>query len=52
LDISDFPTRHNYGLRLLQKHIERILGAWVRELAVRIYRGPEITGFAQDDDGV
>jgi choline dehydrogenase-like flavoprotein len=25
LDISDFPTRHNYGLGLWQNHIERIL---------------------------
>ena len=25
LDISDFPTRHNYGLGLRQNHIERIL---------------------------
>jgi len=25
LDISDFPTRHNYGLALRQKHIERLL---------------------------
>jgi 3-(3-hydroxy-phenyl)propionate hydroxylase len=24
-DISDFPTRHNYGLGLSQNHIERIL---------------------------
>ena len=24
LDISDFPTRHPYGLGLRQKHIERI----------------------------
>src|SRR3982074_3957828 len=24
LDISDFPTRHNYGLALRQNHIERI----------------------------
>src|SRR4051812_32771832 len=23
LDISDFPTRHNYGLALRQSHIER-----------------------------
>ena len=29
LDISDFPTRHNYGLALRQKHIERILAGWV-----------------------
>ena len=52
LDISDFPTRHNYGLALWQKHIERILAAWVAELAVPIYRGREVTGFAQDDAGV
>jgi 3-(3-hydroxy-phenyl)propionate hydroxylase len=49
LDISDFPTRHNYGLALWQKHIERILAGWVDELAVPIYRGIEVTGFAQDD---
>jgi 2-polyprenyl-6-methoxyphenol hydroxylase-like FAD-dependent oxidoreductase len=52
LDISDFPTRHNYGLGLWQKHIERILTGWVGELAVPIYRGREVTGFAQDDTGV
>src|SRR4051812_14900325 len=32
LDISDFPTRHPYGLGLWQTHIERILAAWVAEL--------------------
>src|SRR5882672_10796299 len=52
LDISDFPTRHNYGLGLWQNHIERILAGWVGELAVTIYRGREVTGFAQDDTGV
>jgi 3-(3-hydroxy-phenyl)propionate hydroxylase len=52
LDISDFPTRHNYVLALWQKHIERILAGWVDELAVPIYRGIEVTGFAQDDAGV
>ena len=52
LDISDFPTRHNYGLGLWQKHIERILAGWVSELAVPIYRGREVTGFTQDDTGV
>jgi len=52
LDISDFPTRHNYGLALLQNHFERILAAWVSELGVPIYRGREVTGFAQDDAGV
>ena len=52
LDISDFPTRHNYGLGLWQNHIERILADWVGELAVPIYREREVTGFAQDDTGV
>jgi 2-polyprenyl-6-methoxyphenol hydroxylase-like FAD-dependent oxidoreductase len=52
LDISDFPTRHNYGLALRQNHIERILAGWVDELAVRIYRAREVTGIAQDDSGV
>jgi 2-polyprenyl-6-methoxyphenol hydroxylase-like FAD-dependent oxidoreductase len=52
LDISDFPTRHNYGLGLWQKHIERILAGWVGELPVTFYRGREVTGFAQDDSGV
>src|SRR5437870_4678208 len=52
LDISDFPTRHPYGLALWQKHIERILAGWVEELAVPIYRGRDVTGFAQDGAGV
>ena len=52
LDVSDFPTRHNYVLGLWQNHIERILAEWVGELAVPIYREREVTGFAQDDTGV
>jgi 3-(3-hydroxy-phenyl)propionate hydroxylase len=52
LDISDFPTRHAYGLALRQNHIERILAGWVDELAVPIHRSREVTGFAQDDSGV
>jgi 3-(3-hydroxy-phenyl)propionate hydroxylase len=52
LDISDFPTRHNYLLGLWQHHIERILAGWVHELKVPIYRGREVTGFAQNDTGV
>ena len=52
LDISDFPTRHPYSLGLWQNHIERILAGWVGELPVTIYRGREVTGFAQDDTGV
>ena len=52
LDISDFPTRHNYGLGLWQNHIERILAGWIGELPVTFYRGREVTGIAQDDTGV
>jgi 2-polyprenyl-6-methoxyphenol hydroxylase-like FAD-dependent oxidoreductase len=52
LDISDFPTRHNYGLALPQNHFEPILAAWVDELGVRITRGREVTGFTQDGRGV
>ena len=52
LDISDFPSRHNYGLALFQNHIERILTGWVSELPVTFYRRCDVTGFAQDDSGV
>ncbi|MEO8882124.1 MAG: FAD-dependent monooxygenase [Devosia sp.] len=51
-DISDFPTRHPYGLGLWQTHIERILAGWVGELGVPICRGTEVTGFTQDESGV
>jgi 3-(3-hydroxy-phenyl)propionate hydroxylase len=52
LDISDFPTRHAYGLGLWQNHIERIMAGWVAELPVKLHRGVEVAGFAQDDAGV
>ncbi|TAP42676.1 FAD-dependent monooxygenase [Arthrobacter sp. S39] len=52
LDLSDFPTRHNYVLGLWQKHIERILAGWVSELPVKFYRAREVTGFVQDAAGV
>ena len=52
LDISDFPTRHNYVLALWQSHFEPILADWVGELGVPILRGREVVGFAQDDTGV
>ena len=52
LDMSDFPTRHPYGLALFQNRIERIMADWVEELAVPIYRESEVTGFTQDDTGV
>ena len=52
LDISDFPTRHNYGLALWQSHFERILAGWIDELGVPILMGREVVGFTQDDAGV
>ena len=52
LDISDFPTRHNYLLALWQSIFEPILADWVEELEVPILRGLEVVGFAQDDTGV
>jgi 2-polyprenyl-6-methoxyphenol hydroxylase-like FAD-dependent oxidoreductase len=52
LDISDFPTRHNYILALWQSRIEPTLAGWVDELGVPILRGREVVGFAQDDSGV
>lgn len=52
LDISDFPTRHPYGLALWQNEIEGILADWVGELGVPIYRGAQVATFAQDGSGV
>jgi len=52
LDLSDFPTRHNYTLALWQNHIERILAGWVAELGVQTYRARDVIGFEQDDEGV
>lgn len=52
LDISDFPTRHPYGLALLQSDFERIMAVWLDDLSVRVLREREVTGFVQDDDAV
>jgi 3-(3-hydroxy-phenyl)propionate hydroxylase len=52
LDISDFPTRHNYVLALWQRDFERIMANWVAELGVPILRRCEVVGFTQDDTGV
>jgi 2-polyprenyl-6-methoxyphenol hydroxylase-like FAD-dependent oxidoreductase len=52
LDISDFPTRHPYGLALWQNRSERILADWVEELKVPIHRGLDVTGFAQNETGI
>jgi 3-(3-hydroxy-phenyl)propionate hydroxylase len=52
LDMSDFPSRHPYGLALFQNHIEQILADWVGDLGVTIYRGREVASFTQNDSGV
>ncbi len=52
LEIGDFPSRHPYFLGIFQNQIERIMAAWVAELPARVYYGSEVTGFAQDEDGV
>src|SRR6266550_3899076 len=43
LDISDFPTRHNYGLALRQRYVERIMADWVAELKVPVLYGKDVT---------
>ena len=52
LDISDFPTRHPYGLALPQSEFERILAETLDELGVRVVRDRHVTGFAQHSDHV
>jgi len=52
LDISDFPSRHHYGLGLGQNRVEELLAEWVEELSVPFYRGRDITGFVADATGV
>ena len=52
LDISDFPTRHNYLLALWQRDIERILAGWLDELGVPIARGTEVVGIEPGESGV
>ena len=49
---ATFPCGIPYTLGVWQRHIERILAGWVDELAVPIYRGREVAGFAEDDTGV
>src|SRR2546426_12833763 len=46
MGISDFPTRHNYGMALLQSQFDRTMYGWLDELGVPILRELEATGFA------
>jgi 3-(3-hydroxy-phenyl)propionate hydroxylase len=52
LDLSDFPTRHNYVLALPQSRVEELLAGWVDELGAPVYRRQDVTGFTQGDGGV
>ena len=52
LDISDFPTRHPYGLGLWQSRIQPILEDWIVQLGVPVHPGREVVDFVQDDTGV
>jgi 3-(3-hydroxy-phenyl)propionate hydroxylase len=52
LDLSGLPTRHPYTLAVFQNRIERLLLRWVEELGVPIRRSAEVTGIAQDGEGV
>ncbi|MFP3580944.1 FAD-dependent monooxygenase [Arthrobacter sp. SIMBA_036] len=52
LDISDFPTRHPYGLGLWQRQMQPILEGWIHDLGVPAHRGTEVVGFVQDQAGV
>lgn len=49
LDISDFPSRHNYLLALWQSDFERILAGWLDELGVPIRRSCEVSGLEYDE---
>jgi 2-polyprenyl-6-methoxyphenol hydroxylase-like FAD-dependent oxidoreductase len=52
IDLGDLPTRHPHVLALEQQHVEHLLAGWLAELGVTILRGRDVTGLAQDDDGV
>ncbi len=52
LDISDFPTRHPYGLALWQDRMEPILAGWIDELGVTTQFGRDVVGLMQDETGV
>ncbi|HEX4225852.1 MAG TPA: FAD-dependent monooxygenase [Pseudonocardiaceae bacterium] len=52
LDFSRFDTRYPYTLTLLQSRVERLLEAHLLELGGQVHWSSEITGFAQDEDGV
>ena len=52
LDISDFPSRHNHGVALWQRDIERIMAGWIDELGVPYRWGVAVVDLTQDAAGV
>ncbi len=52
LDGSDRPTRHNFTLAIWQEKVEQLLGEWIEELKVPIYRSRAVVDFASDESGV
>ncbi|MEZ5376864.1 MAG: FAD-dependent monooxygenase [Acidimicrobiales bacterium] len=52
LDISDFPTRHPYGLALMQSEFERTMADWIDELGVPVMRSRQVVAFEPTDEGV
>ncbi len=52
VDMSDFPTRHPYGLSIFQNKVEQIMATWLEELNVRIRYECDLVDFVQDDTGV
>ncbi|MFI5823401.1 FAD-dependent monooxygenase [Streptomyces rishiriensis] len=52
LDLSRLTSSHPYSLLIPQAHTERLLEERATELGAGIRRGHEVTGVAQDRDGV
>ncbi|HEY2207582.1 MAG TPA: FAD-dependent monooxygenase [Pseudonocardia sp.] len=52
IDLSSLPTRYNHLLVTPQYRMEGVLGRRAERLGVRVVRGAEVTGLAQDGFGV
>jgi len=52
LSFDRLDTHHPYALTTPQAATERVLGEWVRDLAVPVRRGWELVGLSQDAEGV
>ena len=52
VDLTKLAGKHTYALMVPQSRTEELLAERALELGVEIRRGHEVTGLAQDDDGV